>query len=51
VRISVSPFRVRDQSLTVVARYRHTAFPSRDRKGVGLRAHGKFHHIGSSETE
>jgi hypothetical protein len=34
----VSLFRVPDHSLTVVARYRHTAFLSRDREGVGLRA-------------
>ena len=41
----LSPLRVRDRSLTVAARYRHTAFPSRDRWGVGLRAHVKFHDL------
>ena len=29
-------------SLTIVARYRQTVFPSREREGVGWRAHGKF---------
>src|ERR1019366_8928083 len=28
----------------------HTVFPSRDREGVGLRAHGKFHDFRSSES-
>ena len=37
-------------SLAVAAQYRHTAFPSRDREGVGLQARRKFPHFKSSET-
>jgi hypothetical protein len=44
----LSPFRIRDHSLTVAARCRRTSFPSRAREQAVQGRIAKFHHFGSS---